>query len=111
MAEEHDPLYKKYILSIRVGCGAYGVVYQATCAKTGVAKAIKFLDPNAEKSGRDSFEIGALRACSHPNVIELEEIIDSVKSKTTEWGPEYSHQLQQLLQGWLGSTHPYLLKK
>ena len=76
-----DPLHQKYLLSSRIGYGAYGIVHSATCAETGVAKAIKAVDPSARKSGRDSVEIQVLQQCQHPNVIELEEIIDAVPSR------------------------------
>ena len=56
-------------------------MYAATCAETGVAKAIKAVDPSARKSGRDSVEIQVLQQCQHPNVIKLGELIDAVPSR------------------------------
>ena len=76
--QSSDPLHQKYVLAGEIGHGSYGTVYQATCRLTGVAKAIKAVDPKTQKSGRDSFEIQVLQNCSHPNVITLEEVIENV---------------------------------
>ena len=77
--KQSDPLYQKYRLKSNIGHCTYGVVYEATCAETGMAKAIKAVDPEARK--RDSVEIQVLQICKHPNIIKLEEIIDAVAGR------------------------------
>ena len=73
---EANPVYAKYDLTCKIGFGSYGVVYEATCRATGIAKAIKGIDPSVRKSGSDSVEVQVLKKCEHPNVIRLEEVID-----------------------------------
>ena len=61
-----DPLYEKY-----------GQECQAVCPATGVANAIHALDPSICNSGSESVETNVLQDCQHPNVIELEDVIDN----------------------------------
>ena len=79
--KDGDPLYVKYRLADKIGFGSYGVVYDATCKATGIAKAIKGVDPNVHKSGSDSVEIEVLQKCNHPNVIRLDEVIGAVPGR------------------------------
>ena len=85
MAPKHDknsdPLYVKYHLATQIGFGSYGTVFDATCRATGIAKAIKGLDPNVRKCGSDSVEIEVLKWCNHPNVIRLDEVIGGVPGR------------------------------
>ena len=98
--QDDDPLYQKYRLAGRIGAGTYGVVYEATCAKTGFAKAIKSVDPSARKSGRESVEIQVLQKCDHPNVIKLEEVIDAFEGRPSVAlvFPAYDMDLAKLFQ-------------
>ena len=94
-----DPLYAKYQVSNKIGFGSYGIVYDATCRATGIAKAIKGVDPNVRKSGSDSVEIEVLQKCNHPNVIRLDEVIDVVPGRDVIAivFPAYDTDLSKLL--------------
>ena len=97
--KDGDPLYVKYHLADKIGFGSYGVVYDATCKATGIAKAIKGVDPNVHKSGSDSVEIEVLQKCNHPNVIRLDEVIGAVPGRdlTALVFPAYDTDLGKLL--------------
>ena len=76
-----DPLHARYQVRTKIGFGSYGKVYDATCVATGIAKAIKALDPDVHKSGSDSAEIAVLQTCKHPNIVVLEEVFDAVPGR------------------------------
>ena len=76
-----DPLHARYQVRTKIGFGSYGEVYDATCVATGIAKAIKALDPDARKSGSDSVEVAVLQTCKHPIIVALEEVFDAVPGR------------------------------
>ena len=89
-----------YELMGSLGSGAFGDVFQAVCRKTGVAKAIKVIDPESMKFGKASVEIQALQQCHHANVIRLEEVLNDcafAAGRTALVFPAYDMDLQRLI--------------
>ena len=61
-----------------IGQGTYGVVYRARDKESGAIVALKKLRMEREKEGMPLTslrEITLLKACTHPNVVELREIV------------------------------------
>ena len=107
--KSNDPLYQRYSISNTVGFGSYGIVYDATCKATGIAKAIKALDGSVCKSGSASVEIDVLHTCNHPNVVKLEEIIEAVEGRAciALVFPAYDMDLGKLLRLRRGFPHDF----
>ncbi|KAJ1456621.1 kinase-like domain-containing protein [Pelagophyceae sp. CCMP2097] len=72
----------KYILGPVIGRGSTSSVHRSTCKRTGHIVATKVITEEQLRGGQfsalaDQFEteISALRACRHPNIIGLEDVI------------------------------------
>ena len=61
-----------YSYNLKLGEGSFAKVYQASCKRTGAAKAIKIISAKMAKHGRPSMEVEILKRCQHPNRIALE---------------------------------------
>ncbi|KAK6170474.1 hypothetical protein SNE40_018860 [Patella caerulea] len=77
---EDDGLKEKYEIGRKLGEGSFGKVYSATSRATGKAWAIKSV--NKEKAGSNGLkllerEVAILKRVKHPNIIQLNEVIES----------------------------------
>jgi len=77
--QEDQEVHTRYNILERIGEGAYGTVYMATCWRTGERVAIKKIEITEE----DGVPLTALREISllmeldHPNIVHLKEVLNS----------------------------------
>ena len=71
----------KYVIGRKIGQGAVGTVHVATEMNTGERKAIKIIKRGdcADLSRLDT-EIRVMMMLHHPNIVELEEVMESEQS-------------------------------
>ncbi|ESO87284.1 hypothetical protein LOTGIDRAFT_177503 [Lottia gigantea] len=80
--ENDEALQESYVIGRKLGQGSFGKVYFATSKKTGKNWAIKSV--NKEKAGSTGLklleqEVCILKRVKHPNIIALNEVIESNK--------------------------------
>nr|KAG5706822.1 hypothetical protein BaRGS_004157 [Batillaria attramentaria] len=80
--EDDAMVQDNYRVGSKIGQGSFGKVYEATHKSTGVKWAIKSI--NKEKAGSSALklverEVSILKRVSHPNIITLNEVIESPK--------------------------------
>jgi len=76
--QSHSRSMEKFEISLKIGEGAYGVVYKATNKISGETVALKQLCYETEEQGVPSAtirEIALLKDLTHPNVVRLDEVI------------------------------------
>jgi serine/threonine protein kinase len=76
--ETSSPASRRYQKTGKLGEGTYGIVYKGTDTVTGQTDALKWMKPDDGAEGIRATtlrEMSILRSVSHPNVLELKDVI------------------------------------
>jgi serine/threonine protein kinase len=96
----------KYVMMRVLGHGRYGEVFLCCDYHTGALYAMKVMDRPKKTRMEDIEEIAIMKTLKHANIVDLEEVIDDVKSQKLYIVQEYVKGGELMPMGSTGNPFP-----